>query len=116
MITLFDFLLLTLASFRFTRLLVVDTITEIIRRPFHQIMIEEHDDGTVVEYIEVKGTGLRFFIGTLLSCYWCTGIWCSLFLFMGWTYWRGLTYPIVLVLAIAGVASFFESVIRRITD
>ncbi len=28
---------------------------------------------------KVKGKGLRKWIGELLSCYWCTGVWVSAF-------------------------------------
>ncbi|MDQ7862783.1 DUF1360 domain-containing protein [Peribacillus frigoritolerans] len=34
--------------------------------------------GQLEEIIEIKGSGIRHFIGSLLSCYWCVGFWCSL--------------------------------------
>lgn len=54
MITWFEFVLISLASFRLTRLLIYDKITSFIRRPFHEIIEEELPDGTVESYLHIK--------------------------------------------------------------
>ena len=79
----FEFFLITLATFRLTRLLVYDKITTFIRNPFHETREELESDGAVVEVLYVKGKGIRKFIGELLSCHWCTGMWCAAFLYGG---------------------------------
>jgi len=107
--SVFEFLILALASFRLTRLIVFDTITEIFRRPFHKIVEETLPDGTVHQYIEIKGSGLQKWIGELLSCYWCTGIWCSNFLYFFYRYYFTVAEPVILILAIAGVAAIVET-------
>ncbi|WP_100330280.1 DUF1360 domain-containing protein [Bacillus xiapuensis] len=108
MINLLDFFILILASFRLTRLIVFDEITGFIRRPFISEVIREDETGTAETYIEIKGTGLRRWIGKLLSCYWCTGFWCALGVVLSY-HCLPASYPLLLVLAIAGGAAVIES-------
>ncbi|MGE6260157.1 DUF1360 domain-containing protein [Heyndrickxia sporothermodurans] len=110
------FMLFGIASFRLTRLIVMDNITSFIRKPFHEEVEITDDDGNVSTYIQIKGKGLRAWIGELLSCYWCTGVWCSLFLYAFWMYFPQLTEPIIIVLSIAGLAGIIESIITKIID
>ncbi|MFS0865184.1 DUF1360 domain-containing protein [Fredinandcohnia sp. 179-A 10B2 NHS] len=112
--SLFDFLILSLASFRLTRLLVYDKITEFIRRPFHDIIEEELPDGTIEEYIQIKGTGIRKWIGELLSCHWCTGVWSAGFLYVVYEYYFNLSEPLLFIFAVAGLAAIVESIISKL--
>lgn len=114
--TVFEFILLCLASFRLTRLLVFDKITEFIRRPFHEAIEEELSDGTVEEYIQLKGTGLRRWIGELLSCYWCTGIWSTAFLYLLYEFYSPLSEPLIVIFAIAGLAAIIETCVTRLLE
>lgn len=111
-----DFVLLCLATFRLTRLFVYDRITQFIRTPFHHEYEEILEDGTIETYIEVKGNGIRKFFGELLSCYWCTGVWCALILYAGYLFVPNSFSPIILVLSIAGFASFIEAVLSKIME
>ncbi|WP_066174634.1 DUF1360 domain-containing protein [Bacillus marinisedimentorum] len=115
-ITWLEFFLLSLAVFRLTRLIVFDAVTEFLRRPFHEIAFEELEDGTTSPYLEIKGAGLRHWIGELLSCYWCTGIWSSVFLVAGYWYWPGAFQFIILILAGAGAAAVVETAVQRMMD
>ncbi|MCH1626248.1 DUF1360 domain-containing protein [Fredinandcohnia quinoae] len=115
-ITWFEFILFSLATFRLTRLIVYDSITSFIRHPFHEIVDTVLPDGTIESYLQIKGSGIRRWIGELLSCYWCTGIWCSFFLFVCFLFHPGLTEPLIIVLAIAGLAAIFETVTDRIIN
>ncbi|MCA1031121.1 DUF1360 domain-containing protein [Bacillus timonensis] len=114
-ITWLELTFLALAHFRLTRLLVFDRITEFIRRPFIE-EVEEEEDGEVVTYIKFKGNGLRRWIGELLSCYWCTGVWCAFFLYGAWVYWPVGTEPLVIILAIAAIGAIIESVIQKLIE
>lgn len=98
-ISWFDLVILILASFRFTHLIVYDTVTEFIRKPFFEV-----SDNEVV----FKGTGIRRWIGKLLSCHWCTGFWCSVVVVILYVYVPAI-YAAFLILAIAGAAAFIES-------
>ncbi|MCX8045281.1 MAG: DUF1360 domain-containing protein [Anoxybacillus gonensis] len=104
----FHFFLLCIASFRLTRLLVYDRITSFLRAPFHD---EFEQDGET--YIVVKGTGLKKWIGELLSCHWCTGVWCAALLYVGGIYVPNVVMPFVSILAIAGVASVIETIVQK---
>lgn len=111
-----ELILFSFASFRLTRLIVIDSITAFIRRPFHEEMEELDEDGRPIFYIEIKGSGLRAWIGELLSCYWCTGIWVTTFLYiLSWKY-PGLMGHVITILAIAGLAAIIEFFINKETD
>jgi uncharacterized protein involved in cysteine biosynthesis len=103
-----DLCLLVFASFRLTRLVVYDTITEFLRAPFHDIVEETLEDGSTETYIEIKGAGLRYWVGELISCHWCTGIWSAAFLYAGYAMIPQLSIPVITVLAIAGIASIIQ--------
>ncbi|MDR7001046.1 DUF1360 domain-containing protein [Neobacillus niacini] len=103
-----DIFIITLASFRLTHLIVYDQIATFIRRPFLSVTVVENPNGQLEEHIEIKGTGIRHFIGSLLSCYWCTGIWSTTFVVIIYFYFP-ITFPIFLILAVAGAAAILES-------
>lgn len=103
-----------LASFRLTRLIVFDEITSVLRRPFHEEVVETDHAGTTNTYLVIKGTGIKKWFGELISCYWCTGIWSSAFLYGGWLIWPAITEIILFILSIAGGAAIIETVISRI--
>ncbi|KGX85430.1 DUF1360 domain-containing protein [Pontibacillus marinus] len=103
-----ELLILVFASFRITRLFVYDSITEWIRKPFHRYVEHETEDGETETYIEIKGRGLRAFIGELLSCHWCTGFWVSAVVLISYLY-VPILYPLWIIFAISGVvALLFE--------
>lgn len=106
--TWFEWLILILATARMTRLFVADDIMEWFRNPFIQL---KEEDGTLYAY--PKGKGVRKFIGSLLSCYWCTSVWVAVFFFIGFWFLPSVFFPIFLCLSIAYGAAFVESVSRR---
>ncbi|WP_209125538.1 DUF1360 domain-containing protein [Alkalihalobacillus sp. BA299] len=114
MISPFEFILLLLASFRLAHLVVFDQIMAPLRNPFHQITTETLSDGTVASYLEVKGSGVRKFIGELIACYWCTGIWTAAFLYFGFIIYPTVFLPIVIIFAIAGCGSVIEAVVQKV--
>lgn len=109
----FEFILLVLASFRLTRLIVYDSITEFLRSPFHQTVEDQLPDGTTETYVIIKGRGIRYWIGELLSCHWCTGIWSTVFIYVSFILWPVIVSPIVTILAIAGSASILQNMIDK---
>ncbi|MBD8067493.1 DUF1360 domain-containing protein [Bacillus sp. PS06] len=111
-----DFVMLCFASFRLTRLIVFDKITEFARRPFLREVEEVEADGEIITYIEVKGKGIRAWIGELLACYWCTGMWCAGFIYLLWFFYFELVGPVIMILAIAGVAAIIELIVSRFID
>jgi hypothetical protein len=113
-ITFLNLALIALASFRLTRLIVFDKITEFIREPFFDVFKEENEDGVIEEYYLPKKTGVKKFLGELLSCYWCTGIWASALIVVGSELSPTYSSPIILILAVAGIASILESFVQRL--
>lgn len=112
-ITLLNLFILSLACFRLTRLLVFDKITEFIREPFFNEIKEENEDGEMEVYYLPKEKGIKKFIGELLSCYWCTGIWASAAIVGIALLYPVLSFPIILILAVAGFASILESIVQH---
>lgn len=112
----FEFIILFLASFRLTRLMVYDKITSVLRSPFHEVIEEVLSDGSTQEFLHIKGKGLRLWIGELLSCHWCMGIWCTCLLYFGYVFWPLGFEPINYVLAIAGCASILETIVEKLID
>lgn len=111
-ITLLNLLILSLASFRLTRLLVFDKITEFVRVPFFNEIKEENVDGEIEVYYLPKEKGFKKFFGELLSCYWCTGIWASAGIVGISLLYPNLSFPFILIFAVAGFASILESIVQ----
>ncbi|MEH7014533.1 DUF1360 domain-containing protein [Neobacillus niacini] len=111
-IDLLNFIIVTLACFRLTRLFVFDKITEFLRAPFFDEIEEENEEGTKEVYYLPKQTPIKKFIGELLSCYWCTGVWVSAALVIGYLLLPAIFVPIILVFAVAGLAAIVESLIQ----
>ncbi|WP_407271735.1 DUF1360 domain-containing protein [Radiobacillus sp. PE A8.2] len=109
MLSWFIFMLLGLATFRLTRLLVFDDITSFIRAPFHEEREEVTEDETIEVIIYIKGKGLRRFVGELLSCHWCTGIWCAAILYAGLYFLPTIFFPIIVILSLAAVSSIVQT-------
>lgn len=111
-----ELLMLALASFRLTRLIVNDKITEFIRAPFFDETEEKNADGEIETYIVPKKGGIRGFFGELLSCYWCTGVWSSLLLIGMYLLYPVVATPIILVMAVAGLAAIIETIVQRLIN
>jgi hypothetical protein len=112
-ITFLELTLLGLASFRLTRLLVYDQITGFIRNAFMKEIEETDEKGEKAIYLVPKSGIVRGFIGELLSCYWCTGIWSSLILYLLYVTVAVIAVPIIVILAISGIAAIIETLIQN---
>ena len=76
----FDLVQLALSTYRTSRMITYDLVTEPIRAPFTQT---EPDEYGTAEDVVPEGTGARRAIGELLSCPICTGTWVSAALVYG---------------------------------
>ncbi|HYD93665.1 MAG TPA: DUF1360 domain-containing protein [Candidatus Paceibacterota bacterium] len=92
-VSLLDLTLMALATFRLVRLVSYDVITKFIR---DAVATAPRDSFT--------GT-----FSQLINCPWCTGLWFSFFVVFAY-FATPVAWPIILVLALAGVASFFQVV------
>jgi len=86
-----DFVLMALAIFRLIRLVSYDTITAFLR------------DG-LSQYHSTTFLGT---LGVLVNCPWCTGLWFA-FLIAFFYFATPLTWYVILVLALAAVASLLQ--------
>ncbi len=116
MISVWEFILLGLAAFRITRLIVFDKITEFLRAPFFREVEETGPEGKKTVYLVPYEKGIRKWAGELLDCYWCTGIWISIGLVMFYHFFPEPTFWFVLVFAVAAIAAIIETVISYILD
>ena len=90
-IRLFDLLLICIATYRMTRLLVYDRLFKLFR--------------DIIRSFE--GTGIGDSVKAIVTCPWCAGVWISLFnvaIFFIVPYGKLFIY----VMAVAGVATFFQ--------
>ena len=103
-VSLSDFVLITLASWRLVRLVVYDKIFAFFREQFYDAV---EDRGVAMLVKPVKGP--RRTVIDLLLCPWCFGIWATavvLFFFLLTPY---AYYPVVL-LALSAVVSILQIV------
>ncbi|WP_394235376.1 DUF1360 domain-containing protein [Niallia oryzisoli] len=111
-ITFLELLILGLSSFRLTRLFVFDKITVFIRNYFIDEIEELDENGQKEIYLVPKQGVVKGFIGELLSCYWCTGVWSSIFLCTIYLLFPSVAVPVLLVLAVSGLAAIIETAIQ----
>jgi hypothetical protein len=97
------YIMLILASYRLTHLIVFDKITEFIRKPFVKKVKVETDDG-----VKTKEVPTSMF-GYLLKCYWCAGVWSAALLGGAYLLFPRITFVVILILSIAGGQSIIET-------
>lgn len=108
-----ELIVIILASFRLTRLIVYDQITAFIRKPFFTEVEKLGEDGQWMSEIHYKGGKIRNFIGQWLSCHWCAGIWCAAAV-VAIMYMCPAAYPLVIILAAAGAAAVVETIVSAL--
>jgi hypothetical protein len=97
-----DFVLMTLATWRLTRLFVYDHITKFIREQFWDVV--KVGKGYTLEKPKV---GPRRTLADLFSCPWCMGVWAAATVIFFYLVTPYATYPIML-LAISAIATFLQ--------
>lgn len=107
-----SFTLLILASYRLTRLIVFDEMMLFIRKPFIEERYNMDESGAVYAIIEKKGGRFHEFMGKLLTCYWCIGVWSGGFFTMAHCFIPTYAFPVILLLAISGAAGIIESFVK----
>ncbi|MBB6443564.1 DUF1360 domain-containing protein [Bacillus benzoevorans] len=113
-VSILDLLVLGLACFRLTRLLVYDRITTFIRSPFMEEMEEIGESGQKEIYLVPKKGVIKGFFGELLSCYWCTGIWSAIGILIFYYVAPLYAVPVIMVLAVAGIGALIETFVQKI--
>jgi hypothetical protein len=96
-IQLFDFFLLSAATFRLIRIFVYDSVTEGIR-----------------EYLGKFSSGPGKELSMLINCPWCTGIWMAFIIFVLY-FSNSLFWYFIMILALAGIGSIMQIIASRIS-
>jgi hypothetical protein len=102
----FDALLMALAAFRITRLVVYDKIMRWFRELFIQKREFEKDGEIWLELVPYK-TGLLATIYDLLGCPWCVGFWSALIIAFVYFIFPWAWF-VIFFLALAGAGSFIQ--------
>lgn len=102
-----DFLLLSLATYRLSRLISYDKVTSWIRLPF----VQEGEGPVQPEEVQEapRGQGLRLAVAELITCSWCSGTWIALFSFFGLKLLPGLARPFLTIAAISGAEQLLDA-------
>lgn len=101
-LTITDYVLVTLASWRLVRLFINDSITKFFREQFWDL----EKVGRGYELVKPK-TGPRRTVADLLSCPWCFGIWSAATIIFFYLITPYAVFPIT-ILAIGAVATFLQ--------
>lgn len=101
-LSLVDYTLITLASWRLTRLFVFDIITKFFREQFWDV--KKIGRGY---HLEKPKAGPRRTLADLLDCPWCFGVWATATVIFFYLITPYAVFPVVL-LAISGVATFLQ--------
>ena len=115
-ITPFHFVILSIATFRITRLIVSDRITQGLR-DFCMIISASTDPETGSTYIvrTKRVRGVRRAIGEIMGCPWCMGMWIAvvaLALYVAATVYSFVSaWAIIFIFALAGSASVIQSAV-----
>jgi len=98
------YIMIILASYRFTHLIVFDKITEFIRDPF--LRKKKVIDESGHAHTEKNPTSM---FGYLLTCYWCAGVWSAIILGTLFLLSPRIAMPIIFIFSIAGAQSIIET-------
>jgi hypothetical protein len=105
------FLILGLAVYRGANIVSNEFITLPLRAYFVR---EVERDGKHVE--EPYDQGLRGFIGSLLYCPSCTGVWIAMIMTYSYIVWPGPASLVILLVALSGLERFFAYTFGRIKN
>lgn len=112
----YHFLLVSFATFRLTRLLVADHITQWLRDLcMKSVTVNDPMTGAVFVRCEKPTKGLRRLVSDLLGCPWCVGVWVAMVVIV--LYYIAVTelFPVawivILVFAIAGAGELVYAVV-----
>lgn len=111
-ISVFDFVLLGLATFRLGRLVAYDPVFEPLREPF---TVTAQDPTGAGETVEPKGVGFQYAFGQLISCPICSGTWIAAGLIYGLYFFPGPAHIFLWIAAAIGMAQLIGSLVEALS-
>ena len=107
-LTLVDYVLITLASWRLTRLFVLDPVTKWFREQFWDVK----KAGRGYQLQKPK-TGPRRTLADMFDCPWCFGLWATATVSFFYLLTEHVFFP-VLILALSAAASFLQNLSKLV--
>lgn len=114
--TFLHLIILSLAAFRLTHLIVYDKIFEPIRNMFVKRDFSGMRIGNYPIY-ELQGGRIRRTIGTIMNCHWCAGLWVSAVMVYGFysvTEFNDIPMFFYMILAVSAIVSLLETVWQKV--
>lgn len=102
--TLQTFLILSLAVYRITHLIVFDKIFD----PIRNIFVTRNFKAPIPTYT-LQGGIVRRIIGKIMNCYWCSGIWVAAVIVFGFYGFTDIKTSLLLTFALAAIQSLIET-------
>jgi hypothetical protein len=102
----FDFVLLSLATYRLGHLVAYDRVMEPYRSPFARTVPDSTGAG---ESVEAKGEGVRHTLGQLITCPICAGTWIAAGLVYALVWLPDLTRLFLWMTAVIGLAELVHA-------
>lgn len=98
------YIMIILASYRLTHLIVFDKITEFIRNPFMKKILKTDEEGhTTTEKVPKNN------FGYLVNCYWCAGVWSAILIGVSYLLYPRIAKKGIFILSIAGAQAIMET-------
>lgn len=112
-ISVFDLVLVMLASFRMIRGMTHDKLTRFVREYFKYEKRQVMEEGKRYIIKRERGTGWKKAVNETIECVWCTGFWTTLIvLFLYFV--SPATWIVILLFAVSGAATFVQLTISLI--
>lgn len=102
-------LIMILSAYRITHLVVFDKVFEPIRNLFVRRHYLAHEYGGFHVFFELQGGKVRRFIGQIMNCFWCAGVWVSAVVVALYVFGPTWITWVYIALAAAGVIGIIET-------
>lgn len=109
-VSFLDVLLYGLAVYRIANITSNEEVTKVLRAPFVDWKKKESGE---IEEIPKEG-GFKGFMGSLLYCSSCTGLWWAAILGLAYLYYPSEVRVIFIIFALSGLERFFTGLIGMI--
>ena len=104
-LTPFKLLIFGLATYRLADIITTERVTDVLRAPFKDKEILEGKEKWVI-----SKTGFRGFLGTLVSCPSCMGVWVSMFLFYFYVFYPTWASAFMIIMTLTAIERFASKI------
>ena len=104
--TIFDMLLLVIATHKVAWLISKDEVLSFVRAPFVRFRGWSYPGAAMHE--EARGTGMQFALGELLLCPWCVGMWVAAYFVISFLFFPDITRVIAIIFTVLMMSDFLH--------